>query len=99
MTVQDSTQLEQTGAEEVLALDAETALEDDVEAHGAKEWIAGLSTAVVLGGAGAGVAAAASSSMAPNPRAMAHAAVDAVFDAPETAYSVVDRLEPTATTE
>lgn len=92
MTVQDSSQIEPTEVEDIVATDAATALDDDVEAHGAKEWIAGLSTAVVLGGAGAGVAAASSSSMAPDLRGTAHRAVDVVFDAPEKIGSVVDRL-------
>jgi hypothetical protein len=62
-------------------------LDDDVEAHGAKEWIAGLSTAVVLTGAGAGVAAASMGSFSPDPRGTAHAAVDTAFDTSEQAGS------------
>jgi hypothetical protein len=74
-------------------------LDDDVEAHGAKEWIAGLSTAVVLTGAGAGVAAASMGST-PDPRGTAHAAIDAAFDTSEattkTAQDTADAAQRTA---
>lgn len=80
MSVQDSSQLDPT----VVAADAAgTELDDDVEAHGAKEWIAGLSTAVVLTGAGAGVAAA-SMSGSSAPRGTAHAAAGADVEASDT---------------
>jgi large repetitive protein len=62
--------------------------EDDVEAHGAKEFIAGLSTAVVLGSAGAGAAAAmtgSSSSVDLNPRQTVHNTVDTAFDTADAA--------------